>query len=66
MWIGYAGAGTTAVSPGSTSTHIRCASPSFAPIVATAWVSGSSSTPNRSRYRSQIAPRSFGMPRLAE
>ena len=35
--------------PAATSTHIRCASPSFAPIVVSACVSGSSSTPKRRR-----------------
>ena len=48
MWIGYDGLGTTAASPGPTSTHIRCEKPSLAPIVVHACVSGSSSTPNLS------------------
>ena len=46
MWIGYEGDGTSAVSPGPTSTHIRCEKPSLAPMVVTTWVSGSSSTSN--------------------
>ena len=46
MWIGYDGEGTSAVSPGPTSTHIRCEKPSLAPMVVTTWVSGSSSTSN--------------------
>ena len=46
---------TTTLSPGSASTHIRCASPSFAPIVLTTCVSGSSATPKRRSYSSQIA-----------
>jgi len=66
MWMGYDGLGTIAASPGPSSTHIRCEKPSLAPIVVQACVSGSSSTPNRRRYRSVIASRSFGMPRLAE
>ena len=49
MWIGYDGLGTSAASPGPSSTHIRCEKPSLAPIVVHAWVSGSSSTPNRRR-----------------
>ena len=48
-WIGYAGVGTITVSPGSTSTHIRCARPSLAPIVLVTCVSGSSSTPKLRR-----------------
>src|SRR5271163_403124 len=40
MWIGYEGDGTSAVSPGPTSTHIRCEKPSLAPMVVTTWVSG--------------------------
>ena len=35
MWIGYDGDGTSAVSPGPTSTHIRCEKPSLAPMVVT-------------------------------
>ena len=46
MWIGYEGEGTSVVSPGATSTHIRWEKPSLAPIVVTTSVSGSSSTPN--------------------
>ncbi len=49
MWIGYDGEGTSAVSPGPTSTHIRCEKPSLAPMVVTTWVSGSSSTANLRR-----------------
>ena len=33
MWIGYDGLGTSAVSPGPSSTHIRCENPSLAPMV---------------------------------
>src|ERR1700722_14965880 len=33
MWIGYDGDGTSAVSPGPTSTHIRWEDPSLAPMV---------------------------------
>ena len=46
MWIGYDGDGTSAVSPGPTSTHMRCEKPSLAPIVVTTSVSGSRSTSN--------------------
>ncbi len=49
MWIGYEGDGTSAESPGCTRTHIRCESPSLAPMVLMASVSGSISTPNRRR-----------------
>src|SRR5207253_566059 len=66
MWIGYDGLGTRATSPGWTSVHIRWDSPSLAPMVLMASVSGSMSTPNLRRYRSEMASRSFGMPRLAE
>ena len=66
MWIGYEGDGTSAVSPGPTSTHIRWEKPSLAPMVVTTSVSGSSSTANLRRYRSEIALRSLGMPREAE
>ena len=47
MWIGYDGLGTSAVSPGPSSTHMRCEKPSLAPMVTHASVSGSSSTPKR-------------------
>ena len=66
MWIGYDGVGTRATSPGCTSVHIRWDRPSLAPMVLMASVSGSMSTPNLRRYRSEMAKRSFGMPRLAE
>ena len=33
MWIGYDGLGTSAASPGPSSTHIRCEKPSLAPMV---------------------------------
>ena len=66
MWIGYEGDGTSAVSPGASSTHMRWDSPSLAPMVVTTSVSGSSSTPKRRRYSDGTAWRSFGMPRLAE
>ncbi len=33
MWIGYDGLGTNAVSPGPSSTHMRCENPSLAPMV---------------------------------
>ncbi len=66
MWIGYDGEGTSAVSPGPTSTHMRCEKPSLAPMVVTTSVSGSSSTANVRRYRSVMALRSLGMPREAE
>ncbi len=46
MWIGYDGLGTSAASPGPSSTHIRCEKPSLAPMVLHTCVSGSSSTPN--------------------
>ena len=49
MWIGYDGEGTSAVSPGPTSTHMRCEKPSLAPMVVTTSVSGSSSTANLRR-----------------
>ncbi len=49
MWIGYDGLGTSAASPGPSSTHIRWEKPSFAPMVQHTWVSGSSSTPNLRR-----------------
>ena len=49
MWIGYDGDGTSAVSPGPTSTHMRCEKPSLAPIVVTTSDSGSSSTLNLRR-----------------
>ena len=46
MWMGYDGEGTSAASPGCSSTHIRWLKPSFAPIVESTSVSGSSVTPN--------------------
>ena len=66
MWIGYDGLGTTAASPGASSTHIRCEKPSFAPIVLMISVSGSSSTSQLRRYSAATASRSFGMPLLCE
>ena len=42
MWIGYDGLGTSAASPGCSSTHIRWLKPSLAPIVEITSVSGSS------------------------
>src|SRR4051812_16416044 len=66
MWIGYDGDGTSAASPGWSSTHIRWLNPSLAPIVASTLRSGSRSTPYCVRYRVAIASRSLGMPRLAE
>ncbi|GMA86280.1 hypothetical protein GCM10025868_15300 [Angustibacter aerolatus] len=47
MWIGYDGDGTSAASPGCSSTHMRWLKPSLAPIVLITSVSGSRSTPNR-------------------
>ena len=47
MWIGYDGDGTSAASPGSSSTHIRWEKPSLAPMVVMTSVSGSRSTPKR-------------------
>src|SRR2546423_15245122 len=64
MWIGYDGLGTRATSPGWTSVHIRWDSPSLAPMVLMASVSGSMSTPNLRRYRAEMASRSLGMARL--
>ena len=46
---GSSGLGTTALSPPSSSTHIRCARPSFAPIVLTTCTSGSRETPKLAR-----------------
>src|ERR1700722_14823420 len=66
MWMGHVGVGTRALSPGPTRVHIRCDSPSLAPMVVTTSVSGSSSTPKRRRYRLAMANRSLGMPRDAE
>jgi hypothetical protein len=66
MWIGYDGEGTSAASPGCSSTHIRWLNPSLAPIVLITSVSGSSSTPNRRRYSPVTAWRSLGMPREDE
>src|SRR5581483_9471225 len=63
---GYDGLGTNATSPGASTVHIRCENPSFAPIVVHTSVSGSSCTSNLRRYRSVIASRSFGRPRVAE
>src|SRR3954451_21428160 len=45
---------------------MRCERPSLAPMVVTTSVSGSRSTPQFRRYRSDTARRSFGMPLLAE
>jgi hypothetical protein len=58
-------AGTSAASPGASSTHIRCEKPSLAPMQLMISVSGSSSTSQRRLYRPATASRSFGMPRLA-
>ena len=66
MWIGYDGDGTSAASPGPSSTHMRWENPSLAPMVVMTSRSGSRSTPNRRLYRSASAWRSLGMPRLAE
>src|ERR1044072_5444808 len=66
MWIGYDGVGTRATSPGWASVHIRWDRPSLAPMVLMGSVSGAMSTPDVRRYRSEMARRSLGMPRLAE
>ena len=44
---GTTGSAPSAVSPGPSSTHMRCEKPSFAPMVTQASVSGSRSTPKR-------------------
>src|SRR3989304_1559144 len=53
MWIGYEGLGTSTVSPFSRQASIRCARPSFEPMVTIASESGSNSTPQRPRDPSQ-------------
>ena len=65
-WIGYAGSGHSTTSPGPIVISTKCERPSFAPITAIASVSGSSSTPWRRWYHSQIAARRLGIPRDAE
>ena len=44
-WIGYDGSGTSAASPERSSTHMRWARPSFAPMETSASRSGSMATP---------------------
>ncbi len=66
VWIGYVGLGTSAMSPGPIVASTRWDSPSFAPIVAIASVSGSRSTLYFRLYQLQMASRSFGIPRDRE
>jgi hypothetical protein len=54
------------MSPGPIVASTRWDNPSFAPIVAIASVSGSSSTLYFRLYQLQIASRSFGIPRESE
>ena len=65
-WMGYEGSGTRAVSPVRSSTHMRCARPSLAPIETTTSLSGSMSTPKRRSYQFASASRSLLIPRDAE
>ncbi|CPU65755.1 Uncharacterised protein [Mycobacteroides abscessus] len=58
--------GTSATSPGCSSTHMRWLKPSLAPMVEMISVSGSRLTPNRRWYSPATASRSLGMPRDAE